>query len=68
MFHDYFDLATGRTLVAEPGGTYDVAPSGGRLVPDLPHWFVPVEEPASKEKKAAAEKITFVPDDGEDDD
>jgi hypothetical protein len=42
-FPDYLDLETGRTLTAEPGGTYDVAPASGRLVPDLPaQWFTVV--------------------------
>jgi hypothetical protein len=39
-FPDYLDLGTGKTLAAEPGGTYDVAPASGRLVPDTPTgWF-----------------------------
>ena len=41
-FADYIDLDTGRTLAAEPGGTYDLAPAGGRPVPDIPQgWFSP---------------------------
>ena len=43
-FPDYLDVETGRTLTAEPGRSYDVAPASGRQVPDLPAgWFVPVE-------------------------
>ena len=43
-FSDYLDLDTGRTLTAEPGGTYDVAPAGGS-VPEVPvPWFTPVQE------------------------
>ena len=42
-FGDYLDLETGLTLHAEPGGTYDVAPASGRVVPDMPEpWFRPV--------------------------
>ena len=43
-FTDYMDLETGKTLHAEPGGTYDVAPASGRNVPDIPEgWFTPVQ-------------------------
>jgi len=39
-FTDYLDLETGRTLFAEPGGTYDIAPASGRAVPEVPEpWF-----------------------------
>ena len=42
-FTDYLDLATGKTLHAEPGEVYDVAPASGRVVPDFPDpWFTPV--------------------------
>ena len=45
-FPDYLDLGTGKTLHAEPGGTYDVAPASGRNVPDMPAgWFTPVARP-----------------------
>jgi len=41
-FTDYLDLESGKTLHAEPGRTYDVAPASGRLVPDIPAgWFTP---------------------------
>ena len=43
-FPDYTDLEAGKTLTAEPGGVYDVAPASGRLVPDIPQgWFTPLE-------------------------
>lgn len=43
-FSDYLDLETGKTLHAEPGGVYDVAPAGGRVVPEIPEpWFTPVQ-------------------------
>lgn len=43
-FQDYTDLDTGRTLLAEPGGAYDIAPASGHQVPDVPEgWFTPVE-------------------------
>ena len=39
-FTDYLDLESGKTLHAEPGGTYDIAPASGRGVPDIPQgWF-----------------------------
>ena len=42
-FPDYTDLGTGKTLHAEPGRTYDVAPASGRVVPEVPEpWFTPV--------------------------
>ena len=41
-FSDYVDLETGRTLHAEPGHVYDVAPASGRVVPEFPEpWFTP---------------------------
>jgi len=60
-FTDYLDGETGRTLTAEPGGVYEVAPASGRMVPDIPTgWFVPAdpEEWAAKEAAAAeAERL-----------
>jgi hypothetical protein len=42
-FQDYTDGETGRTLTAEPGVVYDVAPASGRAVPEVPAgWFVPL--------------------------
>jgi hypothetical protein len=39
-FSDYLDLETGKTLFAEPGGTYDIAPASGHVVPGFPvPWF-----------------------------
>ena len=61
-FTDYLDGETGRTLTAEPGRDYEVAPASGRMVPDIPTgWFVPAdpEEWAAKEAAAAeAERLT----------
>lgn len=46
-FSDYTDLGTGKTLRAEPGGTYDIAPASGHVVPEIPEpWFVPAGEDA----------------------
>jgi hypothetical protein len=46
-FSDYIDLDTGKTLAAEPGGVYDIAPASGRLVPDIPEpWFTAAEPKA----------------------
>ncbi len=43
-FTDYRDEETGRTLTAEPGGIYEVAPAGGRALPEIPvPWFIPLE-------------------------
>jgi hypothetical protein len=45
-FTDYLNLETGQTLAAVPGGTYDIAPASGRVVPELPEpWFVRVASP-----------------------
>jgi len=42
-FNDYTDLATEKTLHAEPGGVYDIAPASGHGVPEVPEpWFVAV--------------------------
>ena len=48
-FMDYLDLETGRTLRAEPGGVYDITPTSGRRVDEVPApWFTAVEgEPVS---------------------
>ena len=47
-FSDYIDLNTGKTLHAVPGGTYDLAPASGRVVPEVPEpWFVPVALPGA---------------------
>ena len=59
-FPDYLDLGTGRTLTAEPGRSYDVAPASGRAVPEVPAgWFTPLEGEAPAEAadvpEAAAE-------------
>jgi hypothetical protein len=54
-FSDYLDLETGRTLTAEPGGTYDIAPAGG-LRPDVPPgWFAPAIEETQAGPAEAAE-------------
>ena len=50
-FQDYIDLDAGKTLHAEPGGVYDIAPASGHVVPEAPEpWFVlagPEPEPAA---------------------
>ena len=59
-FQDYTDLETGRTLTAEPGHSYDVAPASGRLAEDFPAgWFVPAsdEEIAARQAAAEAERL-----------
>ena len=44
-FSDYTDLDTGRTLHAQPGRMYDVAPASGRVVPQFPEpWFTPAAD------------------------
>lgn len=53
-FPDYLDLGTGKTLHAEPGETYDIAPASGRLVPDIPQgWFTPAGDSAGSTAEAA---------------
>lgn len=43
-FNDYLDVDTGRTLLAESGGVYDIIPASGHQVPDFPSpWFVAAE-------------------------
>lgn len=62
-FQDYLDLGTGKTLAAEPGRTYDVAPASGRLVPDIPQgWFTPAE---AKDEDAPSEGGGASPGSGE---
>src|SRR5579864_2932571 len=42
-FTDYLDLETGRTLHAEPGGVYDIAPASGRAAAEVPEpWFTAI--------------------------
>ena len=54
-FMDYIDVATGRTLHAEPGGVYDITPAG-RPVDECPApWFTPVDDQAWAEAQAAQE-------------
>jgi hypothetical protein len=72
-FTDYRDEETGRTLTAEPGRVYEVAPASGRLVEDIPAgWFVPAdpEEWAAKQAAAAeAERLaaeSAAPESGDD--
>jgi hypothetical protein len=63
-FTDYLDLESGKTLHAEPGRTYDVAPASGRLVPDIPHgWFTPAQQAEGED--APAEGDGASPDGGE---
>lgn len=74
VFNDYMDLATGRTLHAEPGQIYDVAPASGRPVPDFPSlpWFVvaerepaPESEPQVEPEPEPADDRQDVPDSGD---
>lgn len=66
VYSDYLDLAKGSTLVAEPGGTYDIA-GAPRELPNADGEHVPIElpvppsdgnwadpEPAAKPKKQPA--------------
>ena len=44
-FTDYLDLGTGKTLHAEPGRVYDIAPASGRAAEGVPApWFIPLGE------------------------
>lgn len=63
-FMDYLDAETGRTLVGEPGVTYDVLVAAtGRPVPELPPGFTAVTpaEPESPTDEAAEEPAPEVP-------
>lgn len=63
-FPDYLDLETGRTLEAIPGGTYDIAPAGGRVMPEVPEgWFTPA---GGGEPEPEPEVPAFQPDDEHD--
>jgi hypothetical protein len=68
-FNQYIDLDTGKTLTAEPGRVYDIAPASGRVVPEVPEpWFTPVEPkaleagPADEPAPETAENFTSGPD------
>lgn len=55
-FNDYLDLETGRTLLAEPGGVYDIIPASGHVVPDFPSpWFAAADREAEPEPAAEPE-------------
>ena len=55
-FGDYIDLGTGKTLLAGPGGVYDITPASGRLVDDVPvPWFTALEDQQRDEALAARE-------------
>ncbi len=52
-FSDYIDLEAGKTLAAEPGRVYDIAPASGRVVPEVPEpWFIPVGDEAWDQARA----------------
>ena len=63
-YMDYVDLSTGTTLVAEPGCSYDIMPSGGHAaeMPAMPSdgRFTVVETPAGD----AGNKKNRQPDEG----
>lgn len=53
-FTDYTDLETGKTLHAVPGGTYDITPASGRVVPEVPEpWFASAAPEPAPEAWAA---------------
>jgi hypothetical protein len=53
-FTDYLDLETGKTLYAEPGEVYDIAPASGRLVDEIPEpWFAAAPQSKAAAKRAA---------------
>ena len=52
-FADYIDLEAGRTLHAEPGRVYDIAPASGRVVPEVPEpWFIAIGDEAWDQARA----------------
>lgn len=63
-FTGYLDLESGKTLHAEPGGTYDIAPASGHAGPEVPEpWFT-----ALQDEGAAAEGDAAPPGSGEEED
>ena len=55
-FTDYIDLEAGKTLHAEPGGVYDIAPASGRNVLEVHEpWFAAVAGEAPAPQAWAAE-------------
>jgi hypothetical protein len=71
-FGDYIDQTTGKTLVGEPGGVYDIAPASGHVVPEIPvPWFTWIEDDDAWKEMQAAFKAARAPaesDRGETDD
>lgn len=56
-FSDYLDLETGKTLYAEPGRTYDIAPASGHVVPGFPvPWFGFADDEARAAAQAAEDE------------
>jgi hypothetical protein len=53
-FAEYIDTAKGSTLVAEPGGTYDIAPAAGHVrelpMPPDDRW-TPAKAPTKSTKE-----------------
>lgn len=67
-FTDYIDMEAGRTLHAEPGGMYDIAPASGRVVPEIPEpWFVLVAPEAPARSVPEPEPAPPGPDEAQDD-
>jgi hypothetical protein len=63
-YPDYIDLATGKTLICEPGGTYDLlpetVPTDGRfamVVPKENGKTIP-ETPEDKTESGVTEQVT----------
>ena len=55
-FADYLDLESGKTLHAEPGQSYDIAPASGHVVPEVPEpWFTPADPEAWEREQAERE-------------
>ena len=61
-FSQYIDLDTGKTLTAEPGGVYDIAPASGHVVDDVPEpWFTAAEPKALEAGLPAEAELDFTP-------
>jgi hypothetical protein len=59
MYSQFLDGATGKTLCAEPGGLYDIAPAAGSegmvIPPDDGQWGAERDTPKDAPKKSSTE-------------
>ena len=62
-YMDYADLATGKTLVAEPGGSYAIRPvePGSPVPPGDGRWAAPASGPPPRTAPPAPPPVPEVP-------